>query len=298
VTGDPLGALAAWLSSPLGLRVAIGIGLAAVIAAGAFATGALTAGGALGAVVVGALVFGGGGPLWAALVVLFFLSSSAASRWRADQKAAPAAGFAKGSRRDLGQVMANGAVPALLAVAALRFPEAALFAAFAGALAAATADTWATEIGLLSDRPPSLITTGQAVPPGTSGGVTVVGTLAAVAGAGLIGVVAAVLYATRELFELGVLDARLVDWGALRLLPIVATSGLASTVVDSLLGATVQASYRADGPGAGASTERARAADGRPNARVRGWSWMTNDAVNLVATAAGALAAWALYAGL
>jgi len=290
--------LAAWLATQAGLRFAVGAGLAAVIAAGAWASRALSAGGALGAVLVGTLVFGGGGPIWAVLLILFFLTSSAASRWHADLKAAPAARFAKGSRRDLGQVLANGAVPAVLAMLALRFPEAALFAAFAGALAAATADTWATEIGLLSDSPPALITTGEPVPRGTSGGVTVVGTLAAVAGAALIGGVAAALFGVRELLEVGVVDVRLIDWSALRLLPIVAASGLASTVVDSTLGATLQATYRAHGASPGAVTERARDADGRPNALVRGWRWLNNDAVNLVATGIGAAMAWLLYAGL
>lgn len=293
-----LTALAAWLATPVGLRFAIGLGLAALVAAGAWTSRALSTGGAVGAVVVGTLAFGGGGPAWAALLILFFATSSAASRWRTDRKAAPAARFAKGSRRDLGQVLANGAVPAALAVLALRFPEAGLFAAFAGALAAATADTWATEIGLLSEQPPALITTGQPVPRGTSGGVTVVGTLAAVAGSALIAAVAAALLGARDLLEVGVLDTRLIDWGALRLLPIVAASGLASAVLDSYLGATVQATYRTVGDRNGAPTERSRAADGRPHARVRGWRWMTNDAVNLVATAAGAALAWALYTGL
>lgn len=289
--------LGAWLATPIGLRFAIGLGLAALVAAGAWASRALSSGGALGAVVAGTVVFGGGGPAWAALLVLFFATSSLASRWREDRKARPAARFAKGSRRDLGQVLANGAVPAALAALALRFPDAGLFAAYAGAVAAATADTWATEIGLLSERPPALITTGEPVPRGTSGGVTVVGTLAAVGGSALVAAAAAVLLGARELLEVGVLDARLIDWGALRLLPIVAASGLAGSVVDSLLGATLQATYRDERGGHGAVTERARDAAGRPAARVRGWRWMTNDVVNLIATACGAACAGWLAMG-
>lgn len=291
-------AFARWLTTELGLRFAIGTGLAASIAVGAWANRMLSASGALGAVIVGALVFGGGGPIWALLLILFFATSSAASRWHADLKTGPTERFAKGSRRDLGQVLANGAVPAALAVLALRFPDAALFAAFAGALAAATADTWATEIGLLSDSPPALITTGEPVPRGTSGGVSIVGTLAAVAGAALIGLVAAVLFGTRELLDVGVFDARLIDWSALRLLPIVAASGLASTVIDSYLGATLQATYHAEDDPPATLTERPRAADGRPNAPVRGWRWLNNDAVNLIATSLGAALAWLLFAGL
>src|SRR5438093_5230732 len=47
----------------------------------------------------------------------------------------------------------------------------------AGALAAAAADTWATEIGAFSPFAPRLITSGRQVPRGTSGGITVLGSL-------------------------------------------------------------------------------------------------------------------------
>ena len=300
-----LAAAAAWLPPDAALRLTIGAALAVLVAFGGWVGGALTLGGALGAVLVGTLVFGGGGPAWAALLVLFFVSSSALSRWHADLKVDAEARSAKGARRDLVQVLANGAVPAVLAVLALARGDAALaaaFAAFAGAVAAATADTWATEVGLLSDAPPALITTGAPVPPGTSGGVTVVGTLAAVAGATLVGLAAAALLATRDVFAVGILDARLVDWDALRLLPVTAAAGLASAAVDSLLGATVQAVYRVDGaPDAAAGadpahlTERPRRPDGSPRPLARGWRWVTNDVVNLVATAFGALVGWGLF---
>ncbi len=63
-------------------------------------------------------------------------------------------------------------------------------------MAAVTADTWATELGVLAAQPPRLITTGRRVAPGASGGVTPAGTLAALAGAGFIGVVGALLRPT------------------------------------------------------------------------------------------------------
>jgi len=276
--------------------LAIGAVLAAVVAGAGLATEALTGRGALAAWGVGALVFGLGGPAWALLVILFFLSSSLVSRWRDDIKAKPSAVFAKGSRRDAGQVLANGAVAALLAVAHLFFPEAApLFAAFVGALAAVTADTWATEVGLLSDAPPVLITSGEPVERGTSGGVTVLGTVAATAGATLIGVAAAVLFAAREAIEFGIFDARMLDFGpdALRLLPIAAVAGLASAAFDSFLGATVQGVYYSDS--LQRETERSRDAQGDPHPLVRGRRWITNDVVNVAASVCGAGVAWVLY---
>jgi uncharacterized membrane protein len=135
-------------------------------------------------------------------------------------------------------------------------------------LAEATADTWATELGVLARQKPRLITNGRIVAPGTSGGVTVPGTLSAAGGAALIGGLAA-------LFR-----------GDARLLPIGAIAGLAGSLFDSLLGATVQGIYYSDRRGK--ETEKPVDRDGAPNLHVRGWMWMNNDLVNFWATLAGA----------
>lgn len=272
----------------------LGAALAALFALGGWATRSLSRGGAAGAFLVGTLVFGLGGLAWALLMILFFVSASLASRWHEDIKARPSFMFARGSRRDLVQVLANGGVPALLAVGNATWPEAGLFVAYAGAVAAVTADTFATEIGLLSQEDPRLITTGEIVPRGSSGGVTVIGTLAAVGGAALVGLAAALLYALQDLFVYGIWDLRLADWSALRILPLVAAAGLASAALDSLLGATVQVVYFSEQRQR--ETERPRDAKGQPNEKVRGLAWVNNDLVNFAASACGTLVAWLLWA--
>jgi uncharacterized membrane protein len=73
-------------------------------------------------------------------------------------------------------VVANGTVAALAALGQL-------WPAAAGAIAAAAADTWATEIGAHSSERPRLITTGAPVPRGTSGALSVLGTLGGIGGA-------------------------------------------------------------------------------------------------------------------
>lgn len=295
--------------SPVAIDLVIGAALAAAGALAAYQLRLLTAGGAVGAAAIGALTFGLGGWEWALLLVLFFGISSAVTQWQADEKAEVGRTFAKGGRRDLGQVLANGALPALLAVLHWRWPDAWLFAAYAGALAVATADTWATEVGLLSEAPPRLVTSGRIVRPGTSGGVTVLGTVAAVVGAAVIGLAAALLYSLRDVVTFGGLG--LWDASGLPLLPIGALAGLAGAAVDSVLGATVQAQYRSTGDGGDGiaphgsvtppprgDTERAIGLDGAHNDLVRGWRWMTNDVVNAVAVAAGAVVAWVLVVSM
>jgi len=269
--------------------------LSLAISAGAYRARALSADGALAAVVVGTVVLGMGGVAWAVLLLAFFVPSSALTRWRAAAKAVAGEEVAKGGRRDAVQVLANGGVAtALAALAALR-PDLALFPAFAGAIAAATADTWATEVGLLSRGAPRLITTGRAVPPGTSGGVTPLGTAAALAGGVLIGVLAALFvlagWTTVPQIVGDVAAAappaqRTVPGAAMRVLLATPAAALLAALFDSLLGATVQAAYRC--PRCDTPTERRVHRCGTRTTLTRGFAWISNDAVNLAATAAGA----------
>jgi uncharacterized protein (TIGR00297 family) len=206
---------------------------------------------------------------------VFFLSSSALSHFHQARKQAIAGEkFEKSGRRDLAQTLANGGVGALLALAyGLSGSPAVLLAAFAGVMATVTADTWATEIGILSAQPPRLITSWRTVAPGTSGGITAYGMLASSAGALLIGL-ALMLLAT---IELGIWNA----W----LLPASLVGGLAGSLADSLLGATVQAIYQSPS----GETERRLGQTGTPNTALRGWRWMNNDMVNLLSSVVGGL---------
>ncbi len=259
-----------------GLLLSGGIGLAAE------RHGSLTRSGAAGAVITGTTIFGFGGLSWGLTLIYFFLSSTFLSHFKEREKSAVAADkFSKGSRRDLGQALANAGVASAAALGyGLRRHSpgpAPLLAAFVGALATANADTWATEVGTLSKDQPRLITSGQPVLPGTSGGVTLLGTSAAVVGAASVGVVAAALGAGRGT------SLR----GRLPLLALI--GGMAGALCDSLLGATVQAMYWC--PRCQTETERRVHRCGQETRALRGIGWLENDGVNFVSTAAGALVA-------
>lgn len=259
----------------LGLVLSLAIGLVA------YRQRMLSGYGVVGAVVTGTLTFGMGGWLWGWLLVVFFVSSSLLSRYRSAEKAAVQARFAKGGRRDLGQVLANGGVGALLALIAGLTGAAWTFPAYLGTLAAVNADTWATELGVLSRQRPRLITTGQVVPAGTSGGVTVLGTTAALAGGLLIGL-AAVAWVGGALAMGGRPPADLARWPWWT-----AAGGLVGTFVDSVLGATVQRVYYCER--CNEETERPVHTCGAATRRRRGWGWLTNDVVNLFSSLAGGL---------
>lgn len=258
----------------LGLTLSSGIGLLA------YKRRSLTKSGAFGAVATGTSIFGLGGWSWGLTLIYFFISSTLLSHFREKEKAHTAADkFSKGSQRDIAQVAANGGLASLYAAAAGTTRSAplqeTLQVAFAGALATATADTWATELGVLSPHKPRLLTTGQPVAPGTSGGVTLLGSVASALGAFTLGLVLRATQGSRR---------------SVAALPFIALiSGLSGNLCDSLLGATVQAMYFC--PECQCETERRTHSCGMQTRPLRGLSWCNNDVVNLFATFAGSFTA-------
>jgi uncharacterized protein (TIGR00297 family) len=244
---------------------------AAAIALAAYRLRALDGGGAFAAFLVGTATFGGLAVPGAAVLLAFFLTSTALSRVGRGRKRAALAEVGKSGPRDATQVLANGGVAALCALCALWIgPRYAV--AFAGAFAAATADTWGTEIGTLAARRPVSVLTGKPVGAGLSGGVTLLGTLAEIAGALFVAAV-----------------SLLLAGGAFA---AVALGGIAGALVDSLLGASLQTLRWC--PQCRRPTEREPHLCGANTTLLRGLSWMGNDFVNFAATLTGALVAYGL----
>ena len=251
------------------LRAVGGLGLAAGIGLAARRARALDASGAAAATVVGTAAVAAGWR-WGALLVGFFVSASLLSRWRAEERGRRTGGVvAKGGARDAAQVLANGGAFALAALAMLARPGAVADGAAAEAIAAAAADTWATEIGTLARGAPRSLVGWRRVPAGTSGAVSLPGSVALVAGAGAMALLAVAL-------GLGAPAAA----GAL-------VGAVAGAVADTLAGAWVQ--ERRWCPRCAAGTERAVHDCGTPTRRAGGIPGIGNDAVNVVCGAVGAV---------
>ena len=268
------------------VQIVTGLILSSLIAWLAYRRVALTKSGVAGAILTGTAIFGFGGLDWGVLLIVFFVSSSLLTRYRESAKAQVAEQFAKGGPRDLQQALANGGMAALIALVYCLTGTASmpLLFAFVGAMAEANADTWATELGILSKETPRMITTRKPVAAGTSGGVTWDGTGAALAGAMLIGGLAALF---RTL-------AGMPASAAAMLLPVAALAGTAGALADSLLGATVQGIYYCDT--CNKETERELHRCGNRTRLVRGWRVLNNDWVNLIGTLVGAVVAGGLGA--
>lgn len=248
------------MALPYALLVAIAVSLLA------WRAGALVRSGAIAAAVIGTQTLTGAGWPGGLVLMAFFLPSSAISRlW----PGLAAAGDTKGDRRDAWQVLANGGFPAL----ALTLGGPGALMAFAAGLAAAAADTWATAVGAHSASPPRHILGGGVVPPGTSGGVTPLGSLGASAGAALVAVSAVPLVGWR-----GAAAALLV--------------GIGGMFLDSALGAAVQGRFHCDH--CDAASERTVHRCGHATRLLGGWRLLSNDGVNALASLAATVAGWAV----
>ena len=232
----------------------------------AYSRNVLTWDGAVAAFVVGLLIGVFGDVTWLLLLLLFLLSSFAATRYRFALK--EAMGVQEGARgeRHASNVLGNGLAAAAISVLGFEgfgpvIPKEVSGLLFVSALAVAGADTLASEIGVLS-RKVYLITNGARVRPGTDGGVSLLGQGAATAAA---------LYTA--LFSFLVL-VPFADWAGFavsfptdpRFLFIPAIVGFLGCQIDSVLGATL---------------ERRR--------------WLDKKTNNLVSTSLGAAIALALY---
>jgi len=267
-------------SQHTGLRIISGLLFSSCIGLVAYRRKSLDKSGVLGAIVCGTIIVGMGGWSWGLSLVYFFVSSSLLSSFRSREKAVVATDkFSKGSRRDLLQVAANGGLATFFALCYgfSRSPGMRRLAqsGFIGALATATADTWATELGTLSKTPPRLITNGKSIAPGTSGGITPLGMTASALGACSLG----------YFFWLvnGLCKSRSIA-------PFLAfISGIAGSCFDSFLGATSQAMYFC--PTCKTETEQHIHHCGTRTQFLRGIQWMNNDVVNCIATAIGSFVA-------
>ena len=223
---------------------------------------------------VGTLIFISGGFRWILPLVLFFLLSSILPRLgtlfnlRERTRHPP---------RTAMQVTANGGIAALAAFVYIFYPHEGLPLIFLGSLAAATSDTWSTEIGSFSRTRPRLITNFKHVSKGTSGGLSLTGTLGGIAGAFALTLSGTLLYPVKAAVYFASAESAAVLLG-----------GVIGNLTDSLLGATVQSKYAC--VVCGKVTEE-RNHCGKATTRFAGFKWIDNEMVNLLCSLSGGLSA-------
>ncbi|MGQ9722782.1 MAG: DUF92 domain-containing protein [Candidatus Jordarchaeum sp.] len=259
--------------------------------------------GCLAAAIVGLAIWIFGHWSWFVVILTFFLVSAVFTKFKYERKRRMGVAQEKGGARAWTNVIANGGLAAFLAVmegVCLFFIPMGyfdiFFAGFIGVVATAAADTLATEVGLLNPRPPRLITNlSKKVAPGTSGGVSPLGELAIIMG-GLITGGAAFLLQHFNLIGIGLFHwLDMLNFGlpiGAKLIIIAVGAGFIGSTADSIIGATVQALYKC--PVCGKITEHDIHC-GEVTAQLRGHKAIDNNIVNFVATAIGAISAFAIY---
>ncbi|MFW9995284.1 MAG: DUF92 domain-containing protein [Candidatus Odinarchaeota archaeon] len=229
-------------------------------------------------------------PFFWVVLLTFFFTSSILSKVKVTEKSSVAVDFEKGStKRDAFQVVANSLIPLFFAfgyamVDLLPFildPSTNIqttlspfFVSVFVAFSVHNADTWATELGLLSKRTPRLVTSlNQKVPPGTSGGITIDGWIASLLG----GLVIAIVYTVSVVFLSPVL---IFDAQTLIIILLIILGGFAGSTMDSIEGATIQGIYYCN--------HCAKETESNPHPRCgnetvyhRGFKLINNDFVNL-----------------
>ncbi len=237
----------------------------------------LTTSGAVSAAVVGTLIYWLGGMFALVPLLIFFVTGSLLSAVVRVRRARSKYLFS--GARGAAQVWANAGVPVAIViylaiirghVPVYQLPNIELL--YLAAITAVTADTWATEIGILIGGKPRSLRSWKHVEPGCSGAVTVAGLFGSVAGA------IAVPLLVAHLWQLNSAQFTLAAW-----------AGLIASLADSLMGASIQVAYR-DGEGDSLYDVKPS-----PQAKqVRGYRWITNDTVNLLTSLVGVIAALVL----
>jgi len=206
--------------------IVVGTILAALVAVGSWKIKFLDPGGAALAFLMGSIIFGFGGWSFTFPILGFFILSSLLSKLGKAKKRQIEASYQKSGVRDFQQALANGGVAMIIVLIFFFSGNESLYAIYLVSIAAATADTWGTELGIFSRSRPVLITNFKSVNPGTSGGITLLGSLSAVAGSMIIISIGSIFY-----------KYSFIQFIFLILL------GFSGSIVDSILGATIQGQY-------------------------------------------------------
>lgn len=185
--------------------------------------------GGVAATVVGGVIVFSADLQWLLLMLIFAITSFAATKAFIDRKKRMSAQEGKNGERGYSNVVFGGVVGVLIAIlSGLSYdgfaPRFQYFEIFAISFAVITSDTFASEIGII-DNHVRLITNLTPVKPGVNGGISVTGTAAALFGAAIIGISYSAL-----------------AFDQIHLYPIllITAFGFSGNIIDSVLGATLE----------------------------------------------------------
>lgn len=230
----------------------------------------LNVSGALAAILVGIAIYAGFKVNGLIILGVFFATSSLWSKYKGTYKRSIEEKLAKGSKRDWRQVAANGGAAALFSILHIVNSDNNWLMGFIICIASANSDTWASEIGSLSKKEPVAIRSFKRVERGTSGAISVLGSIAAILGSLLISIISFLL------FQFDLLSCF-----------IIFLFGFLGNVIDTIFGAFYQQLYICNH--CGIETEKKFHCEA-PTNRIKGLTFIDNDMVNFLSGFIAAIA--------
>lgn len=251
------------------MEIVIAIIISSVVAVIAYKKSSLSLSGSIAAIILGTSIFSFGGSIPFILMFVFFISSSIISKVGKSDKSYLNKIHEKSDTRDFVQVIANGGVALICLVIFQATKDMSFFIASAVSFAASNSDTWASEIGVLSRGKTISIITGKKIEKGISGGISLLGTVAALLGSTVIGIAYTVLY----ILVVG------YDKKSLIVAIIIILSGFLGSIIDSILGVTIQGQFINELEGQ--ITEK-KFSSSKENKLISGYKFINNDTVNIL----------------
>jgi len=227
-------------------RVIVALIVSGILSGGGYRKRSLDKSGTISGFFVGLVHCLAGWPFVIALG-LFFVTSSWLTKYKGGIKKNIEHGYKEGGGRNWLQVFANGGVGTFISIVYLYtvgtekehcinfdsyYWPSMLLAAFVGHYACVNGDTWSSEVGVLSKGDPYLITSWKKVKKGTNGGVSFLGTVASILGGSVIGLGTFISFFFFSATPFSLSYWRVIFFGSF--------AGLLGSLIDSILGATLQ----------------------------------------------------------
>ena len=267
---------------PTTLILLFAVVLNGAIALVAHSRKSLDLGGTIAALAVGISIYMFAGPMAWILLMLFFSTSTIITHIKKEHKARLSPEYEK-SKRNYKQVLASGLIPAIFAVIYYFTKSDIMMLTLVSAIAISCSDTWASEIGILNKGKTVSIIDFKPVKKGESGGISLLGTIMSLAGSFVI---AAAFACSQILYSNLSLPSILFN------MITITAIGIIGCVVDSILGATIQARHIDSKTNL---VTESRKSNGQINQKISGLKFMTNDMVNLVSSLIGVMIAMLFF---
>ncbi len=230
----------------------------------------LTKSGAYAILSLAFVIYGIGSWQWTVPIFTFFIFSSVLSKIRKSKNQIVESFFEKPGQRDYIQVFANGGTAGILIIIYFFTGNAIVYILYVASISSVCADTWATEIGTMKQNKTYSILNFREIDQGVSGGISFVGLFGSFLGAILISLSSIYWVNINNVFYIFV----------------IAASGVFAGLVDSLLGAVLQAQYKCK---VCSSITEKRVHCNKKTIKNHGIYWINNDAVNFLSSISGVI---------